>query len=70
MLVAFESVSPGSFGTFRTVDYVDPYLPKPPIDIRFVKHFRFAYRKKKDSFGTQSAFEQSCRNLDQLGTAE
>lgn len=47
MLVAFESVSPGSFGTFRTVDYVDPYLPKPPIDIRFVKHFRFAYQEEE-----------------------
>ena len=47
MLLAFDSANPSSFGTFRHVDYVDPYLPKPPIDIRFVKHFRFAYQEEE-----------------------
>jgi len=47
MLTAFDAVNPQWFGTFRAVDYIDPCMPKPPIDIRFAKHFRYSYQEEQ-----------------------
>jgi hypothetical protein len=46
MLVAFSAINPDWFGTFRAGDYIDPCMPKPPIDIRFAKHFRYSYQEE------------------------
>jgi hypothetical protein len=58
MLSAFGSTNPDWFGTFKTVDYIDPCSPKPPIDIRFVKHFRFAYQEEARFVWNPCKFEE------------
>ena len=46
MLRAFEKAKPGWWGNYRTVDYIDPCLPKNAPDIYFAKHFKYAYQEE------------------------
>ena len=46
MLRAFAAINPRWFGTFKTVDYIDPCMPRMPIDVYFAKHFRYSYQKE------------------------
>jgi hypothetical protein len=46
MFKAFADVNPNWYGTLRAVDYVDPCMPKLPMNVYFAKHFRYAYQEE------------------------
>ncbi|MGA2085236.1 MAG: hypothetical protein ABSG60_06950 [Terracidiphilus sp.] len=46
MLRAFAAINPRWFGTFKAVDYIDPCMPRLPIDVHFAKHFRYSYQEE------------------------